>query len=141
LDQFLGTTEGELNEWLRRTLQRNIIDEVRRATAKKRDFGREQAGRGPDESGSSPIEQLPDDERGPGSRLILLEDSDRLRKALHQILPDQQQAIRLVYIEHLSLPEAAARLGRSPGAVAKLLKRGIESLRALLKEMPDPQAE
>jgi len=135
LDQFVGTTDGEFIEWLRRTLQRNIVDEVRRATAMKRDIGRENHGDGDHET-QDPVDLLPARYPSPGSQLILLEDRQRLRLSLSELPLDQQNAIRMVYVEHIPVAEAAIKMGRSTGAVAKLIMRGIEALRRKLK-VPD----
>jgi RNA polymerase sigma-70 factor (ECF subfamily) len=54
---------------------------------------------------------------------------DRLEKALQGLAPDQKKVIRLSRIEGLSLKEIAAVMGRSPGAVQKLLSRAILRLK------------
>jgi RNA polymerase sigma-70 factor (ECF subfamily) len=50
-------------------------------------------------------------------------------------LPEaQREALVLQHWQGLSLAEVGARLGRSPEAVAGLLKRGLKQLRHLMQE-------
>ena len=50
-------------------------------------------------------------------------------------LPRRQRAVLVLrYYEGLSLDEISARLGRTPAAVAGLLKRGLKQLRATLTD-------
>ena len=47
---------------------------------------------------------------------------------------DQRQAVELHHLQGSSLAEVAHHLGRSKGAVAQLLFRGLRRLRELLSE-------
>ena len=52
-------------------------------------------------------------------------------------LPDAyRQAIQLRYIDGLPVPDAAARLGRTPGAFQMLCNRGLKLLRQSLESTP-----
>jgi RNA polymerase sigma factor (sigma-70 family) len=55
---------------------------------------------------------------------------DRFEQALSGLSADYTTAIRLVRLDGLSIREAAARMGRSPNAVSKLIIRGLRKLRA-----------
>lgn len=54
---------------------------------------------------------------------------DRLEEALDAMSPDHREVVLLARIEGLSLAEVAARMNRSPGAVAQLLWRALRQLR------------
>jgi RNA polymerase sigma-70 factor (ECF subfamily) len=53
----------------------------------------------------------------------------RLERALADLSPDHREVIVLTRIDGLRIAEAAARMGRSPNAVKKLLARALEELR------------
>jgi RNA polymerase sigma-70 factor (ECF subfamily) len=135
LEQFIGTTERELLEWLRRSLERNIVDAVRQATALKRTVVREEHIDGVAPGESLPRNDLAADHSTPSLRAMRNENETRLERALQQLLPDQQQVVRLVHLQGYSLGRAAAELDRSTAAVAKLLQRGLKNLRIALAEL------
>lgn len=56
-----------------------------------------------------------------------------LREQIASLAPDQQDAIRLRYLEGLSLAEVAERMGRNENATKQLLHRATTSLRARLR--------
>lgn len=62
--------------------------------------------------------------------------SAELRRALESIPPAQRQAVELVQIEGLSVSEAAARAGTTPGALKVRAHRGYRALRRLLGTEP-----
>lgn len=64
----------------------------------------------------------------PSLHAMRSEDGVRLRAALAEIRPDQAQAVRLRYLEGLSVAETSARLDRSGDAVKALVARGLEAL-------------
>lgn len=51
-----------------------------------------------------------------------------LRAALDAIAPNQAEAVRLRYLEGLSLAETASRMERSEAAVKALVSRGLDAL-------------
>jgi RNA polymerase sigma-70 factor (ECF subfamily) len=55
-----------------------------------------------------------------------------LQIGLATLPPDQRQAIRLHFLEQLSVPETSAAMSRSTDAVRGLLERGKKRLRAFL---------
>jgi RNA polymerase sigma-70 factor (ECF subfamily) len=132
LGQFVGGSEGEFLDWLRRMLDRNIVDAVRWATAQKRTIDREQKLDGQGEDGEMLRNQLPGDQSSPSIKAIQNESVDRLQQALAQLLPDQRIAVQMVHLEQQPLAAAAEKLDRSSAATAKLLQRGIANLRRLL---------
>jgi RNA polymerase sigma-70 factor (ECF subfamily) len=58
----------------------------------------------------------------------------RLAAALARLPEDQRRAVELHHLQGRPLAEAASELGRSKGAVAALLFRGLQKLRELLQE-------
>lgn len=57
---------------------------------------------------------------------------EKLRAALDKLTPDLREAILLVRIEGLSIPEAARRMKRSEAAVRQLISRGLRRLRSTI---------
>ena len=55
--------------------------------------------------------------------------------AVHRLPEAQREAVELHHLRGLSLAELAGQLGRSEGAVAGLLHRGIKRLRKLLHDL------
>ena len=60
---------------------------------------------------------------------------ERIAQALGRISRGQREAFILVHLEELSIPEAAAVLGRSTGTVKTHLHRGLRALRAHLDDV------
>jgi RNA polymerase sigma-70 factor (ECF subfamily) len=134
LEQFVGSTEGELVEWLRKALERNILDAVRHATALKRSVERERPMDDAVARDGIVGNRTVDDISTPSMQVMRKENADRLEKAIQTLLPDQQSVVRLVHLQGLPLSQAAQQLNRSTAAVAKLLQRGIKNLRTALAE-------
>jgi RNA polymerase sigma-70 factor (ECF subfamily) len=68
----------------------------------------------------------------PEKRLRRKERFERLQAALAGLSREQREAIRLSRLEGLSLKEAAQRMGKTAGAVQKLVARGLIALRRSL---------
>ncbi len=134
LAQFVGSTEQELIDWVRRALQRNIVDAVRRVTAGKRSVEREQSVDQTNAAGQLPRNDLPGGDSSPSLQAIRNEDQDRLQAALAELLPDQRLVVQLVHLQGHPIAAAAAQMDRTPAATAKLLQRGIANLRRILNE-------
>lgn len=134
LEQFVGTTEKELIDWVRQALQRNVLDAVRGATAKKRSVGREQPIDQLNPEGQFPGDDLSCHDSTPSMQAVRNEDDYRLRVALDALLTDQRLVVQLVHLEGHSIAMAAQQLNRTPAATAKLLQRAIANLRNLLRE-------
>lgn len=60
------------------------------------------------------------------------EQRDWLRQALLALPPKQREALELVKLQDMSVAQAAARSGQSPGAIKVNVHRAIKSLRAIL---------
>ncbi len=131
-DQFRGNSPGECAAWLRNILKNNVATAVaRHITSQKRSLTREiQASQvGNDDSQAQWLVSLPGSTTSPSRRAMKAEAAQQLFEALHTIPETQAEAIRLRYLEGLSLAEIVDRMGKSETAVAGLLKRGLQKLR------------
>ena len=133
IGQFLGSTEEEFLDWAKEGLRRDVIDAIRRATAQRRSVDRERSLDDAHGEGTPLRDHLDADPSTPSRQAMRNEDAKLLYAALKDLPDDQAKAIRLVHIEGQSLARAAIELQRSPDAVAKLLQRGMASLK---KRMP-----
>jgi RNA polymerase sigma-70 factor (ECF subfamily) len=119
--------------WLRRILANNLLDEVRRFASDKRNVAREMSlQRAIEESSERLDEWLARDLASSGlsghSSHVL-----QMASALAKLPESQRNALVLHYWSGQTLSQIADSLGRSRDAVAGLLKRGLQQLRAQLK--------
>jgi len=133
--QFKGTTDAELMAWLRTALAHNLADAAKARKKAKRDVARERSLE--KELGQSSArlgDWLAAPQTSPSRRVSREEEALRLAGALALLPEAQREAVELHHLKGLSLKELAARLGRSEGAAASLLNRGLKALRELLVE-------
>lgn len=127
--QFAGEGAASFLVWLKQIHERNIQDCLRRHMGvAKRTIRRE--------------EHLHDDQLAdlavassdlsPSRRLLDGEAAVQLAQALERLPEDQQEAVRLRYLDGQPLEAIARELDRSEQAVAGLLKRGMRKLRESL---------
>ncbi len=138
-DQFRGNTPGECAAWLRHILKNNVATAVaRHVTTQKRSLSREVSFSAKDNDGSDRqwIGDLPGSTTSPSRKAIRAESAKQLFDALHGLPETQAEAVRLRYMEGLSLAEIVDRMGKSETAVAGLLKRGLQKLRQSLSIEP-----
>lgn len=132
--QFAGTTEPEFSAWLCTICANSLKDLLRK---QGRDACRVQptcCGGGNDASVSIVWTEPAASQSTPSQRMIKAEKALRLA-ALLQTLPEaQRDAVRLRHLEGWPLEKIAAELGRSVTASAKLIRRGLQSLRAAMRE-------
>jgi RNA polymerase sigma-70 factor (ECF subfamily) len=122
--------EGDVNAfigWLREIHDCNIKDAIRDQHADKRAIRREVPG-----SGLLPV--APGKITTASQRLVRREQQEQMDACLEQLPVAQRQAIRLRFYEGLAVAEIVQQMGRSKTAVAGLLKRGLSTLRELMKE-------
>jgi len=72
---------------------------------------------------------VPSDASTPSQRLMRSEAAAILAACLEQLPETQRDAIRMRYLEGMSLKEISDRMKKSEMAVAGLLKRGLQGLR------------
>lgn len=125
--QFEGTSEGEFAQWLLRMHERNVLNAVdHERGAAKRDVDRELAD-------SGPLHQAVSRESSPSRRAVRGEQRQILEAAIAQLPADQQEVVRIKYLEQATLSETAIRLGKTEDAVSGLLRRGVSELNRILK--------
>jgi RNA polymerase sigma-70 factor, ECF subfamily len=132
-DQFRGSTEGEWLAWLRQALAHNLADALRAFGQAKRDLARERSLEAAVEASSRRLEAwLAAEQSSPSQQAQRHERALRLAQALATLPDDNREALVLHYCEDWPLTDIATHLGRTPAAVAGLLKRGLKQLRARL---------
>ena len=136
--QFQGKTQAELSAWLRQILAHNLADAVRALRREKRDIGRERSLATSLANSSTKLAGwLAADQSSPSQGMQREERAVVVATALAQLPDSQRDALVLQHWHGWSLNEIAQHMGRTPAAVAGLLKRGLKELRALLRELPE----
>ncbi|TWT95108.1 sigma-70 family RNA polymerase sigma factor [Neorhodopirellula pilleata] len=131
IDQFRGGTEAELRGWLRQILVRQICHLDRDMHRDKRDVRREQSMEQKLTQSSMRLEGLlAADQATPSQVAVVGENLSTLVEAVERLPDAQRVAIELHYLEGMKLAEVAEALGKTTGAVAGLLHRGMKQLRA-----------
>jgi RNA polymerase sigma-70 factor (ECF subfamily) len=121
--------------WLRRILAHNLADELRRLGADKRGGGRERSLEAGLHASSARLDAwLVSDASSPSQRVERDERALRLAAALADLPEAQREALVLQHWHGCSIAEIATKLDRTPAAVAGLLKRGLQGLRAALSD-------
>jgi RNA polymerase sigma-70 factor (ECF subfamily) len=134
-EQFRGATDAERAAWLRRILANNLAAAVRAFARGKRDVAREQSLEAALAASSSRLEAwVAAEQSSPSQQAERHEQALRLARALEQLPEAQREALVLQHWHCWSLAQIGAHLGRSPEAVAGLIKRGLKQLRQLLQE-------
>jgi RNA polymerase sigma-70 factor (ECF subfamily) len=119
--------------WLRQVLANNLRDEVRKFATAARDVGRERPLEAALDASSSRLEAwLVADHSSPSEQAVRNEQLLALAAALAQLPDEQRHAVELHHLHGRPLAEVAEEMGRSKGAVAALLFRGLKKLRAIL---------
>jgi RNA polymerase sigma-70 factor (ECF subfamily) len=135
LDQFRGQTDAELAAWLRQILARTLANAIRALQRDKRNVDRERSLEAAVEQSSARLEAwLASQQSSPSQRAQRNEMLLRLAAALEQLPPAQGEAIVLHHLHDWTLDAIAVHLGRTPAAVAGLIKRGMKQLRQQLQE-------
>lgn len=133
--QFRGETSGELAGWLRQILARQIVDALRAFSRARRDVKHERSLDAAIEESSLRLGNwLSADQSSPSQQAQAHERAIQLADALATLPDAQREALTLQHWHGWSLAEIAAQMGRTPAAVAGLLKRGLSTLRTLLPE-------
>lgn len=133
LEAFRGQSEPELIAWIMRILRNNVAQSIQyHVVAKKRSIRKEQTS--PDDSQGPLVARLPAHHSSPSQRLMRGELAVQLARQLASLTDEQQEAIRLRYVEGLPLTDIARRMQRSESAAAGLLKRGLRVLRSRLNK-------
>jgi RNA polymerase sigma-70 factor (ECF subfamily) len=135
LEQFRGSTEAELVQWLQEILHNALADAMRRARAQKRDVAREEALAVELNDSSARLQNwLAAPGSSPSERAQREEQLLHLAAALAKLPEDQRDAVILRDSLDTPIRAIAEQLGRTEKAVAGLLLRGRRNLRELLQE-------
>jgi RNA polymerase sigma-70 factor (ECF subfamily) len=133
--QYRGQTKAEMAAWLRQMLACNLADAVRAFGRAKRNAVRERSLEARlDESSERLGTCLAAELSTPSEQVQRCEQAVRLANALAALPDGQREALVLRHYEGQSLADVSRNLGRSPDAVAGLLKRGLKELRKQLSE-------
>ena len=124
---FTYRSPGSFMNWLSSIADHVIVDEARSQARQKRHAAELVRFR----SASNPGGPDPADSTTPSRALMQKESADRLLARLDALPPDYRDVILMAKVEGLSSAEMAKRLGRSREAVAVLLHRALQRLRAL----------
>jgi RNA polymerase sigma-70 factor (ECF subfamily) len=130
LDQFRGQTEAERVAWLRQVLIRCLANALRDFKRDKRDVARERSlEEAVDASSARLADWLAAEQSSPSARVEEHEEVLRLADAMSRLPEAQREALRLQHLEGWSLAQIGEKLGRSPAAVAGLIKGAMKQLR------------
>ena len=122
--------------WLRRMLANNLIDEINRIRAGKRDVRLNQPLDAAAEESSCRLQGwLAAEDTPPLERLVREEERLRLLEALSKLDPRQREALILRKYHGWTLAQIAEHLDCTTGAVAGLHARGLKMLREHLTDM------
>jgi RNA polymerase sigma-70 factor (ECF subfamily) len=135
LAQFRGNSPAAMAAWLRQMLAFGLADAIRALSRAKRDVDHERSLEAALDESSARIEAwVAADQSSPSQRAERNEQAVRLAEALATLPDAQREALVLRHCQGCSVEEVSKRLGRTPAAVAGLLKRGAKQLRLLLQE-------
>jgi RNA polymerase sigma-70 factor, ECF subfamily len=134
-DQFRGKSEAEKAAWLRKILAHQLANAFRNLRREKRDVRREQSIEASLEQSASRMGSwLAADQTSPSQDAIASERAVELANALADLPEAQCQAVTLHHFEGWTLGQVGEHLGRSPAAVAGLIKRALQTLRQHIQE-------
>lgn len=130
--------EREPFSWLCHISERKIVDAHRHHfEAKKRDAGKERAldgkSGGSGDGGGGLVNMLVKSMTTPSAAFSRNAREGRLHEAISSLSKDQQEAIRLKYIENKPSKEIAEALGKSDAAVRVMLTRTMKQLHEILE--------
>jgi RNA polymerase sigma-70 factor (ECF subfamily) len=134
-EQLHDASDAERAGWLRRILAHNLIDVARAFGQEKRDVDRERSLEQSLQESSARLEYwLAVGDSSPSENAERQERALRLAVALQTLPEAQREALVLQYWHGWTLAQIGEHLGRTPAAVAGLLKRGLKKLREELHE-------
>ncbi len=121
--------------WLRNALANNLTDAMRKLGTAKRNIAQERSLADDLHQSSLRLEALlASPQSSPSQQAVHHEMLLRLPQALAQLPENQRLAVELHHLKGRTLAEVADELGCSKPAVAGLVHRGLQKLRALLDE-------
>jgi RNA polymerase sigma-70 factor (ECF subfamily) len=129
IGNFQGQTAGQFLAWLQQVHQGNVQNALREHGAQRRNVDQE-------EEAAEDIASLIADstQSTPSQRVLRDERAVEMTAALQGLPPDQREAVRLRYLEGLSLKEVGQIMQRSEKAASALILRGVAALRKVLQD-------
>jgi RNA polymerase sigma-70 factor (ECF subfamily) len=120
--------------WLKAIANHRILDEIRNKRRQKRGGEWQRRWGIETDSGNvlNPIDAAPATDNSPSRSASRHEKWQKLIELMQQLEPDQRQAIRLRFLEGLSIEEIAVAMDKTTGSIRGLLHRGKAALRTLL---------
>jgi RNA polymerase sigma-70 factor, ECF subfamily len=120
--------------WLKAIANHRILDEIRTKRRQKRGGDWQRRWGIETESGNilNPVDAAPATDNSPSRSVWRNEKMQKVVELMHQLEPDQRQAISLRFLEGLSIEEIAVAMDKTTGSIRGLLHRGKASLRQLL---------
>jgi RNA polymerase sigma-70 factor, ECF subfamily len=138
MGSFAATDQRSALRWLVTMARHRIIDLVRTHRSAKRgggqrvDLGGEAEG---NDSFALLLQDLAVYERTPSRSAAAHELLATLQRHIDTLPEDHRQAIRLHYVEGLTVEQVGARMNRSAGAAQMLCSRGLKMLRTHMRSM------
>jgi RNA polymerase sigma-70 factor (ECF subfamily) len=127
--------------WLKTITDHTCIDELRKSRQRRECEAPWSvpgaAGNPSDSSGPQSPEPRAADAETPSHTASRHEAAGALQAALNTLQPRQREAVCLVFLQDLSLDEAATRMSTTKAAVHSLVYRGLEKLEEALGPMSD----
>lgn len=114
IGSFSGDEAG-FRSWLFTIAHRRLLDERRRAARRP----------APEPLEAAPEPQAPDDVEREADRVV---SDERVRALCDGLVPDQRAVLLLRLLAGLTVDEVAATLGKTPGAVKALQRRGFAAI-------------
>ena len=125
-DGLKDSTEEAFRAWILAIAESKAIDAIRRfEQAAKRDARREVT-----RTRRAQTSAVPGQIASPSQVAVGIEMQGIARDAMRRLSPDYQEVLRLTRHEHLTIGEAAERMGRSREATKKLYARAMSRFRA-----------
>lgn len=131
--RFDGRPDHEVLSWLRRALNNNLIDAIRKHGGARMEVS-------PDllaESSTGLAAHLEAPDTSPSERAVRNERFEKLAASLARLPDAQRIAVELRYLRGLKVAQIAAMMERTEGAVALLLHRAVGAMRVEMAEPPD----
>lgn len=116
IDRFQGD-EDQFRAWIFTIARNSLIDERRRASRRVAELGSE-----PSE------DQLPEIPDSAAGALARLGDREAV-EAIEGLVPDQREVLLLRIVGDLTVDQVASVVGKRPGAVKALQRRGLAAIR------------
>jgi RNA polymerase sigma-70 factor (ECF subfamily) len=133
LNRLDGMPAEDRQRWLRTLLANNLVDRMRKELAKRRNFRLERSLDAAVEESSCRLQDwCAAEETTPGERLMRQERALLVAQALARLPESQREALILQQWHGWTLARIAERMQRTVGAVAGLIRSGLQELKELL---------